>query len=143
MLMFLALTLLLAGCCTRVDPTTQQSSKSFSNCLAATQQLMCSPTAAQQAEATSVLNFLQSGVAIASIFVPVPVTAAEVQLVFTAVQNGSCVLTTDLQQAADWYNALTAILKNQPAAAAKAGLKTGALPPPIPNINHWLNPARA
>ena len=124
----IVLALSLVGCCTRVDPTTKVSTKTFGNCLTAAQTLLCSPTPAQQAEAQAVLNFLNSGISVAGLVVNVPITPAEVQLIFSVVQQGGCVLATDLQTALAWYASLTATLQAK-------GVK--AVPPPVVALYKW------
>ena len=124
----------LAGCCTKIDPVTKASSKSFANCLGTAQQMLCNPTDQQKAEAAAILTFLTSGVAIAGIVTNVPITVGEVTTIFGMVQAGGCVLTTDLQLALSWYAALTATLQTQAKAAGKKGLMA---PPVINSLYNW------
>ena len=126
------------GCCTRVDPTTQATTKSFGNCLTTAQQILCNPTDQQKAAAAAALAFITSGIDIANIVVPVPITAAEVQLVFSAVPTGGFVLTSAMMEALAWYAAVTVKLQDQAAAQVKAGKKAPvALPPNIDPLYVW------
>ena len=135
LVIMVVLALAAPACCTRVDPVTKATTKSFANCLATAQQILCNPTDAQKAEAGSILAFLTSGIAIAGIVVNVPITAAEVQVIFGMIQSGGCVLTTDLQMALAWYAALTATLQTQAKAAGK--YKAVAAPPSANNLYVW------
>ena len=130
------LAMVVPACCTRVDPTTKVNTKSFANCLAAAQQLFCNPTAAQQAEAGAVLAFLTTGVQVATFVINVPITAAEVTQVFSLVQAGACVLTTDMQMALDWYNALVSAIQTKALQDKKMGAKM-IMPPAIPNLQNF------
>jgi hypothetical protein len=128
----------LAGCCTRVDPVTKVSTKTFGNCVAAAQDILCNPTDQQKAAAAAALAFITSGISIASLVVNVPITPAEVQLVFGAVQGGGCVLAADMMKALAWYAAVTADLQNQAVAGKAAGLKAvAAMPPNIDPLYNW------
>ena len=123
----------LGGCCTRVDPVTKANTKTFGNCVAAAQDLLCNPTDQQKAEAASVVAFLAGGVQVAGIFINVPITAAEVVAIFGMVQSGGCVLANDMQLALSWYAALSAALNTQAAAAKLTGKKGVAMAPPVIN----------
>jgi hypothetical protein len=123
--------LLLAGCCTRVDPVTKVSTDTFGNCVTAAQELLCNPTPVQQAAAASVIAFITSGIDIGNIITPVPITATEVQLIFGIVQAGGCVLATDLQKALAWYASFVTALQTQTNATKMKGLKATMQPPDI------------
>ena len=134
----MVLALAFTGCCTRIDQVSKASTKTFSNCLATAQDILCNPTPAQQATAASVLAFITSGIDIANIIVPVPITAAEVQLVFGLVQNGGCILATDLQKALAWYASITATLQAESKAGKARGLKAvAAMPPNVDVLYNW------
>jgi len=126
------------GCCTKVDPVSKASTKTFGNCLTAAQDLLCNPTASQQAAAAAVLAFITSGIDIANIVVPVPITAAEVQLVFSVVQSGGCILATDLQKALAWYASITATLQTESKMGKARGMKAAsAMPPNVDVLYNW------
>jgi hypothetical protein len=127
----------LAGCCKRVDPATMVTTTSFTNCMAAAQQLACNPTPAQQAAAQQILAFVQSGINIASIITHVPITAEQAQLIFSTIQSGGCVLMNDLMTAMSWYQAIVATVQTQQAMQTKAGGKMAMQPPDVNALYHW------
>ena len=129
----LMVALMLSACCTRVDPVTKANSKSFANCVAAAQDLLCNPTDQQKAEAAAVLAFLTSGVQIAGLVINVPITVTQVQAIFGMVQSGGCVLANDLQLALSWYSALSATLNTKALQAKAAGAKAVPATPPVIN----------
>ena len=139
---YLAILVVLAvavgGCCTRIDPVSKASTKTFSNCVATAQDILCNPSPAQQAAAAAVLAFIASGIDVANIIVPVPITAAEVQLVFSVVQAGGCILATDLQKALAWYASITATLQADAKMGKARGLKAvSAMPPNVDVLYNW------
>ena len=128
----------LSGCCKRVDPTTQVTTKAFTNCVSAAQNILCNPTDQQKAAAAAALAFITSGIQIAGLVTNVPITPAEVQLVFGVVQNGGCVVTSTMMEALAWYAALTVQLQNQAAAGKANGLKAMVnVPPDISPLYVW------
>ncbi len=98
------------------------------------QQVLCNPTTQEQAEAAAVLQFIQSGIQVAGLVVSVPVTAAQVQIIFSIVQNGGCVVMSDLQMALAWYDALVAQLQTK----ARAAKGITPIPPATPSLHNWV-----
>ena len=93
------------------------------------QQILCNPTAEQQATAAAVKNFLSSAAPFAAV-VGIAITPAQAQAVFSAIQGGLCVGATDLQLALSWFQAVTAPAQTAKLKAAMA---------PIPDVTPLWN----
>lgn len=129
----LVLSLVSMGCtCKRVDPETMITTDTMANCLTAAQELFCSPTVEEKAEAASVLSFITSGVDIANMITDTSITTAQVQTIFALVQAGACVLLTDLQAAVAWYATLTSAMQTKVMTGKMASQQK--MPPAIPAL---------
>jgi hypothetical protein len=106
----------------------------LANCLTAAQELFCSPTDEEKAEAASVLNFITSGVDITNMITDTSITTAQVQTIFALIQAGACVLLTDLQLAVAWYETLTATMQTKAMTGKMVSPKK--MPPAIPAL--WV-----
>ncbi|MHB8084292.1 MAG: hypothetical protein ACYDHZ_00500 [Dehalococcoidia bacterium] len=96
MILVLAIGLMLAGCCPRTNDSTGVTTKSFTNCLATAQTMVCNPSPAVMAVINAAAPFLAQEL---NILVPGSkdyVTAENAQAVILSIQAVGCTSVTSL-----------------------------------------------
>lgn len=83
----------------------------FKDFLGVASDMLCNPTAEQQAQADAAIQFISIGTDFAGQIVGLPITGAQATAILYAVKTGTCVLLTQLHDALAFFDAVSAQVK--------------------------------